>query len=174
MHLNTRLFFMSALLSACSLVSHAATIASVRFSGDAINPTVTVYGSGFGGAPASTALAYSGYTGLDYGTNLHVTDRTTNPLFDAGYDNPSAGFHDIIGLINLAYSDTVISFNLGSIYTSGFYPLHFNEGDTYTVQVGNNSFTGKVAYTPEPSAFELFATGGIGLIGSARRKFRRG
>lgn len=173
MCLKVRLFLIAILFSASSLVLHAATITSVSFGGDAANPTITVFGSGFGSAPTPTALAYLGYTGLDYGTNLHVTDSSTHPLFDAGYDDPGAGYHDIIGLVNLTYTDALISFNLGSVYTSGFYPLHFNEGDTYTVHVGGNSFTGIVAYTPEPTPFALLATGCLGLLGVTRRRFRQ-
>ncbi len=146
MRFNVRLFLAIALLFTSSLIAHAYTIISVTFDGDAENPTITIHGSGFGAPPVSTATALSGYTGLDYGTALHITDSSTNPLFDAGYDNPGTGSHDTIGLINLSYSDTLISYGLGSTYAS--YPLKFNNGDTYSVHVDGASFSGKVALPP--------------------------
>ena len=136
-----------------ALVSRASTITAVTFSGTALDPTISIYGTAFGSAPAPTAVAFAGYTGLDYGTDLHIRDSSTNPLFDAGYDDPGAGFHDIIGLTDLVYTDTFISFKLGSVYET--YPVRFNEGDTFTAFVGSESFTGNVAYTPEPSSIAL-------------------
>ena len=160
------------LLSSLALTAHAdsVSISYVMFAGSVADPTITIQGYNFGLAPASTALALYNNTGLDYGTVLHITD-TTNPLFDAGYDQPAAGFHDTIGLTNLNYTDTAISYQLGSVYTT--YPAQFNVGDSYTVHVGSAAYSGVVAYsqavTPEPSSIVLFATGIAGLLLAFRR-----
>ncbi len=161
------------LFSTFASAAHAdsISISSVTFTGSVAGPTITIQGSDFGPTPASTALALYNNTGLDYGTVLHITD-TTNPLFDAGYDQPAAGFHDTIGLTNLTYTDTLISYQLGSVYNT--YPAQFNVGDDYTVHVGSVAYSGVVTYnqavTPEPSSVVLIATGIAGLLLALRLK----
>ncbi|HUZ02899.1 MAG TPA: PKD domain-containing protein [Thermomicrobiaceae bacterium] len=119
------------------------------------SPAIAVAGSGFDPAPAATSTAYGGFTGLDYGTELHFTDLTNNPhSWDAGYDNPSAGRHDLIGLADLNYTDTQISYTFGTVYPAygGVYELHV--GDQFRAYVRSVWSTGIVQVgTPIPCGY---------------------
>ena len=116
-----------------------------------------------------------GFDGLDFGTSLHITDPSTTPLFDAGYDDPSHGYHDILGLFVLNYSDNEITYRLGSNYAtfnSPLSPLQFSEGDIYTVYVNGASFTGVVDYVPEPFTGAMLAIGLTAVLSFRRLLWR--
>ncbi len=154
------LIALAAVAFCCAPVIHAeaASIDSVTFSGSAADPTVTIYGSGFGSEPVATSQADYPYTGLDYGTNLHITDRSNVPMFDAGYDDPSHGAHDLLGLIVTSYSENLISYTFGSNYgiTAALYSiLQLNQRDTFTAYAAGASFDGTVDYAPEPGSLGL-------------------
>lgn len=127
------------------------TITSVAFTGPASDPIITIIGSGFGSAPVSTGVAYPGWEGDDYGTALHLLDSSANPnTWSAGYDNPAEGRHDYIGLRNLSYSDTQISYQLGTTYTLFYYGANIyrlNQGDRFTVFVNGVTCSGAVDYS---------------------------
>ena len=131
--------------------SSGPTISSVAFTGPANDPTITISGSGFGSAPASTGVAYPGFVGDDYGTALHLLDSSANPnTWSAGYDDPSQGLHDYIGLRNLSYSDAQISYQLGTTYTAYYYGANIyrlNQGDRFTVFVNGAACSGAVDYS---------------------------
>ena len=143
------------------LHAEASTISSVSFSGDAAEPTITVFGSGFEPEPAVSSNADAGYTRQDFGTDLHI--GVTHPtLWDAGYDNPGLGAHDLIGLIILSYSDTSITYQLGSFYSGVYIPdgIKLSQGDNFTVYVNDASMSGTVGYdAPEPWSAGLMGAG---------------
>jgi hypothetical protein len=160
-----------------------ATINSVTITGAPANPTISVSGSGFGTAPATTFLGFTGFTGFDYGTNLYITDLSPTHGFDAGQD---AGFalRDTIGLDLLTYTDTQVVFQLGSDYALSYFPsgiYAFNPGDPYNVVVKGAPFSGTVvntaavnpAATPEPASIVTVLTGlaSAGLFASRRRQW---
>lgn len=119
------------------------TITSLVFNGSQRNPTLTITGSGFGTAPAiGPSPAGGGSTGSDYGTSLHVADRSRG--FSAGLTDQSVT--DYIGLTNLSYSDTSISFQLGSAYSKLLY--NFKPGDTIGVVVNGAQYTTTAAFSP--------------------------
>jgi hypothetical protein len=170
----------TALLGLASLSTCAgATITNVTFVGDQTNPLVVVFGSGFNPATAPTSLATPGSSGQDYGIDLHILDWSSNPTpFDAGYDDPANGLHDVVGLDNVNISDSVISFNLGSEYAM-FGPAVYQlaPGDAYTVFVNDAVYAGTVAYpaadtAPEPASAGLILCGLAGLMASYRRRAR--
>jgi hypothetical protein len=162
-------------LTACALVltghsANATVINSVSFTGSDIDPTVTIYGSGFGSEPAGTAVSTLGYsppdhfTGSDYGNSLWIYDATG---FRAGR-NYSAEF-DWIGLLVSSYTPTEIVFTFGSGYPSYG---EFVQGNAFTASVDGVTYSGDVNYTPIPAALPLFATGlgGLGLFGWRRKR----
>ncbi len=169
------LFSALAVPSACV----ASTITGVTFSGSAANPTITVTGTGFGTtAPAASSPSALG-TGFDYGTSLYFEDHSSNPNpFQAGYQNTSAGQYDTLGLVLLSYGNTSVTYQLGSAYSTFFYPngiFRLSSGDSFTASVLESTFNGVVSYaaaTPEPSGLILMATGLTGLAAAARRKLR--
>ena len=114
-----------------------ATITSAVFSGSQRNPTIIITGTGFGNAPGTAASPPDGGgTGSNYGISLYISNLSEN--FTAGLTNQADTNH--IGLTNLSYSDTSISFQLGSTYSKYLY--NFKPGDSVGVVVnGAQDFT---------------------------------
>ncbi len=115
------------------------TITGVTFTGSPANPTITIAGSGFNPQPAGDNQPTSIYnqTGQDFGVNgLYIMD---NGIFGAGQDG------DAIGLVNLSYTDTLISFQFGTDYPYEFANA-LAEGNSYTVSVNGLTFSGIVHY----------------------------
>ncbi len=142
----------SALATTASIVVAApapAVITSVTFAGTLADPTITVVGNNFGteptaGLPATGGLASPG-TGNDFGTDLHIYDATR------GWDAGMAG--DTIGILVSTYSDTSITFQLGSVYTNGYpgtYALAC--GDNFTMVVGASTYKGTIDNADAPQA----------------------
>lgn len=156
---------------ACGLAAglQGSTITSVTFSVGPANPTIQINGVGFDPQPSVDQLAFAGFIGNDYGSQLHLHDFTNNPAaFDAGFDSP-AGF-DTIGLIISSYTDHQITYQFGTDYASFYFPSHIfelNEGDAFTAYVNDASFSGNVTYgsaVPEPASVSLVAIAFIGLF----------
>lgn len=119
------------------------TISSVIFGGSQRTPTITILGSGFGSTPASAATpAGSGATGFDYGTSLFISDLSQN--FSAGLSNSVT--NNSSGLTNLSYSDTSITFQLGSAYS--LFLNNFKPGDTIGVGVNGTQYFTTVNFVP--------------------------
>ena len=119
------------------------TISSVSFTNSQRNPTITIIGSGFGPTPGAAATpAASGTTGYDYGTALIVNNPARG--FSAGLSN--VAINDSIGLTNLSYTDTSITFQLGSAYS--LYLYNFKQGDNIIVGVNGTQLATTVNYTP--------------------------
>lgn len=169
---------LTSLAFALALSARAETITSVTFSGTAANPTITVFGTGFGMEPAGNNSPFTTYglTGENFGAGgLFIIDVPTP--FAAGQNTPTSV--DSIGLTNVSYSDTVISFQFGSGYDNLIYSLA--EGDAFYLQVKDIYTTGNVHYTssnarpvtatPEPAELLLTMTGlfGIGAVAMRRR-----
>ncbi len=115
------------------------------------NPTITLTGSGFNPAPAATSVSYTGFTGQNYGTALHFSDTNNNPFaWNAGYENLPTE-HDLIGLANLSYSDTQISYTFGTVYPAYYGIYQLNVGDHFNAYVRNVWCSGTVVIgTPIP------------------------
>ncbi len=117
-------------------------ITAVTFSGTPAAPSITYWGSGFGtesdlGAASPAACDYSG---SDYGTNIDFSDNG----WTAGIGSGGGG--DCVGVIISSYSDSQITFTLGSGYTlAGEYDPVEN-GDAYSASVLGASFSGTVQY----------------------------
>jgi YVTN family beta-propeller protein len=118
------------------------TITAVTFSGTPAAPSVTYWGSGFGTESdlGAESPAGCGYSGSDYGTNIGFSDNG----WTAG--NGSGGGGDCIGVIISSYSDSQITFTLGSGYIlAGIYDPVEN-GDAYSASLLGASFSGTVHY----------------------------
>jgi len=154
----------------------AETISSVTFQGPASNPTITITGSGFLPEPVGDDEP-SEFTpgvpgeGQDFGdaTNFSINDTNGAFSFQAGVDG------DTVGLANINYTDTQITFNYGADYAANFeiqYALE--QGDAYDLFVNDVEATGIVDYgaspVPEPSTFALLGTGVLAAAGFARRR----
>ena len=119
------------------------TISSVVFGGSQTKPTITILGSSFGSAPAAAATpAGSGATGFDYGSALFISDLTQN--FSAGLTNSVT--NNSSGLTNLFYTDTSVTFQLGSAYS--LFLNNFKQGDSIGVSVNGASYFTTVNYVP--------------------------
>ena len=125
------------------------TISSVSFLGSPANPSVQILGAGFGAAPPPTNVAYTGYTGYDYGNALYVCDGSNDPhSFCAGQNDGTGHGWDSVGLVVNVYADTYIYYALGSTYTGSFYPKTFavQPGDAFSVTVAGTTCSGTVSY----------------------------
>jgi len=127
------------------------TINSVIFGGSVDAPHITINGTGFGSAPTPVPAGCGG-SGYDYTTGsfspLFITDNTTHPgPWEAG-SPPSC-----IGLVNLAYSDTQVSYGLGNGYSCCRNSYNLSAGDPFQVAVSGIRCSGTVDYTaPVPCA----------------------
>ncbi len=128
------------------------TITAVTFSGSPAAPSITYWGSGFGTQSdlGAASPAACGYSGSDYGTNLE--------FFANGWGggDGSGGGGDCIGLIISSYSDSQITFTLGSGYILAGYTQLVN-GDTYSADTLGASFSGTVHYPSTPTDNGPFA-----------------
>jgi TonB family protein len=126
-----------------------ASISSVVFTGTPSSPTIHVVGRGFYPVPAITAVAQNGATGQDFGASLHIVDSKGQGM-SAGYDVPAIR-RDHFGLVVSEYSDTLITFALGSNYQTyadnGIYQIA--DGDRFTMYVRDAEFSATVHYTAE-------------------------
>lgn len=103
------------------------TVTSVAITGSLAAPTFTVTGTNFGssppppdpstppdgqqGCPASPNANPQGYL---YGTNLYVSDQSSNG-FDAGVNSVTGEF-DCVGIVVQSWSPTKVVFTLGNLY----------------------------------------------------------
>jgi YVTN family beta-propeller protein len=115
------------------------TISGVAFSGASGFPTITVSGSGFGsesdlGEPAAAGCLE---TGSDF-------PAPSIALSDNGWTAGENG--DCIGLNISSYSDSSITFTLGSGYTNTGPYTPLTEGDSFTMSVSGTTFTGTVHF----------------------------
>lgn len=137
------------LLVFVSQIASGQVITSVIFTGTPANPIITINGRGFSPQPLATNQSYPGYTGLDYGTLLHIADMSGSTAFSAGYYEPSASRDDFIGLVISSYTDTSITYKFGSIYSLYYFPngvFQLNQGDAFTAYVRGTAYTGIVTY----------------------------
>jgi len=138
---------LSVVASGASEASAAGTvIKSVRISGKVsmggiTNPKVTIKGEGFGTAPPVGLTNSRGYTGNDYEGGMYFYDQTG--VWGAG----DAGSATCIGLTNLVWSGTKITFNFGSGYGQAppnpVWWLHRRDKASVTVQGVIFNFTVK-------------------------------
>jgi PEP-CTERM motif len=156
-----------------SAIASAETITGVTFQGTPANPTITISGSGFLPEPLGDNDPGGGPFGQDFG------DVTTFSLNDGGTFSFTAGEDgDTIGLTDINYTDTLISYQLGLNYAT-FFQIQYalEQGDPFTVFVNGTGFSGTVDFAssavPEPSSLALFSTGVLGAFGMARRRFSR-
>lgn len=143
--------FAIALLCSPAAAAAAPMFSTVTFTGDATNPQVTIFGSGFGIEPATTNPAYQGSTGYDYGNALYLCDTSSNPnAFCAGQNNGKGNGSDTIGLVVSSYADSQIVYTLGSDYASYYYPsdvFRLQQGDQFTMHVNGATCSGMVDYS---------------------------
>lgn len=175
--MKLRLLPLLSLFCACAL-AHADVITGVAFSGSPADPTITIFGSGFGAPPTPTTLAYPGYTGYDFGDALYFRDTSLDTGFEAGRGENSP-IRDFIGLDLLSYTDDEIIYKFGSTYADYYYPIglyQLKNGDSFFLHT-DADYTGTVQYnvasTPEPPSWSLLCLGGALLavaIGPKRRE----
>jgi hypothetical protein len=134
--------------------SSGPAIGNVTFSGGASNPQVTINGSGFGGEPTASNASGGGYTGDDYGNSLYVCDTTSGPnRFCAGQNDGLGKGFDTVGLNVTSYSDTQVTYALGSAYSQLYFPMsiyELNQGDQFTAYVNGLTCSGSVGYGGSP------------------------
>jgi hypothetical protein len=120
------------------------TITSVGFGGTSSAPTFTVNGSGFGSqAQHPTAPVCPDETsgaGVIFAGGLYFND-TSSADWQAGFGN------DCIGLVVSGWSDSTITFTLGSWYAGpgAAQGTILNNGDPFTMTVRGAHFTGTVS-----------------------------
>jgi hypothetical protein len=136
----------------------AAAITSVKFSGSAAKPIITVVGRGLSVPSPSPKISPSnqplcpkvinGNAGLDYGTGLFVTAFANDQhLFSAGRYRPSLNELDCIGLLVLSHTAKQLRFTFGAAYRQadfGYKPL--TNGSLAEVVVRNAAFGVVVHY----------------------------
>ena len=123
----------------------APTITGVRFSGNSVDPTITLSGTGFGSGPPTgfsdddtSCGTYSG-NGETFGTNLYIQSST----FVAGEGTPPST--SCVGLVVQSWTDTQIVMTYGSAYDT-YGPWVLNSGDSYTAYVEGASYAGTVEF----------------------------
>ena len=129
------------------------TISGVSFYGSYSDPFVVVTGSGFGTEP-TPGPAGNGYSGNDFGaTGLNLADKAA-PAWTAGENAKSTGgTWNWIGLNVSLYTDSEIVFSLGNAYDDDYISddNYLHQGDSFTVTVGGQTFSGTVPpYTAAP------------------------
>jgi hypothetical protein len=118
------------------------TITGVTFSGSASAPVFTVTGSGFGKLPndgTAPVCPETAGAGFIYGGQIYFNDNSS-AQWQAGFGN------DCIGIIPEAWSDTSITFILGSWYSGpgAAQGTALNPGDPYTMTVRGAKYVGVV------------------------------
>jgi len=126
----------------------APTITAVLFSGSAANPTITITGVGFGSPSAPETPGCGGFI---------ANNGAVYSDLALGDDDPTHGFYaggpgSCIGLVNLSYSDTQISYQFGSGYANYRWLYTLGQGDSYSLGVKGASFCGSVDYSGQPAA----------------------
>jgi len=166
---NCTLFLAILAVLAFPVMGSAETITGVTFTGNSANPTITIAGSGFGLEPVGDDSPGGGAFGQDFGADPTTFSLNDNGLFffQAGVDG------DTIGLTNISYTDTLISYQLGENYST-FFDIQYAllQGDPFDVFVKGAEFIGTVSYVPEPSSLALLGTGMLGVAGAAMRRRR--
>ena len=121
--------------------NESATITQVDMYGGSSDPTIVVFGSGFGTEPSAVSPCMSG--GEDFANDdLSFGDLTT--LTGAG------AVGDCIGLDVSTYTETEIEFTLGAGYSN--YPV-VAAGDQFTVDVYGAIYTGTVSWNAQTIQF---------------------
>lgn len=138
------------------------TILTVAFTGTPASPQVTISGGGFGVEPNPSNAAFPGYTGYDYGNELYFCDTSSNPNAFCAGQNDGNGSGDTIGLVVSTYTESQITYSLGSTYSQYYYPNNIYRiapSDQFTVHVGGQTCSGVIDFnsaapcvqTPPPS-----------------------
>lgn len=131
----------------------ATVVRAVTFGGDPAEPQITVNGSAFGIQPAATNVAYQNYTGYDYGNDLYFCDTSSDPNAFCAGQNDGSGAWDTIGLVIGKYTDSQISYSLGSDYAQSYYPgniFKLQQGDSFAVHVNGADCSGVVDFSGRP------------------------
>ena len=118
-------------------------VTAVEFQGSASDPTIVIHGRSLGHLPPSDPAGsisgqagcptMSGTAGSDYGLAFGLADITGN--WAAGRSVPN-GETDCIGLVPGSFSQTKVSFKLGSLYTQN--PSQFTLANGDEIQVALN------------------------------------
>ena len=133
-----------------------ATVTNVAFLGTLYSPQIVITGSGFGTAPPyPSTRAGCGYSGLDYGDYLSLTDDSDGPdgAWTAGQGS------DCIGLVVSAWSNSQIVFGFGNGYGTPTNPMLLLPGDSYSLNAFTTTVTGTVSYFPAATLALSPATG---------------